>query len=135
MMANWTPEQQKEHRRLWVEALRSGKYRQAEGALKRQGGEMCCLGVACDISGLGKWVPAGEGTKLDFIIDGTVFGPNYLPEPVKNWLGVRTYNPKVRVGDNTTPLALLNDEGVGFAEIADIIASEPEGLLAKPEAA
>ena len=40
--------------KLWVDALRSGKYQQARGALKT-GDAYCCLGVACDISGLGTW--------------------------------------------------------------------------------
>ena len=34
--------------RQWVEALRSGKYQQAKGSLRR-GDAMCCLGVACDL--------------------------------------------------------------------------------------
>jgi hypothetical protein len=31
----------------WVQALRSGEYRQARGRLKK-GNAFCCLGVACD---------------------------------------------------------------------------------------
>lgn len=43
---------------LWVAALRSGKYKQGRGYLRREiRGEMeyCCLGVLCDISGVGEW--------------------------------------------------------------------------------
>lgn len=45
-------------RKQWVKALRSGKYQQAIGRLRRDGG-YCCLGVACDVSGLGWWEGGG----------------------------------------------------------------------------
>ncbi len=35
----------------WIAALRSGKYKQARGKLKKDGG-YCCLGVYCEIAGL-----------------------------------------------------------------------------------
>ncbi len=38
----------------WIEALRSGKYSQAREALHTSKG-YCCLGVLCDISGIGAW--------------------------------------------------------------------------------
>lgn len=43
----------------WLEALRSGKFSQAQGILKVNplNGEpgYCCLGVLCEISGYGTW--------------------------------------------------------------------------------
>ncbi len=43
----------------WLEALRSGKYEQATGALMAEIDDgavgYCCLGVLCDISGFGEW--------------------------------------------------------------------------------
>lgn len=40
----------------WVEALRSGKYKQATKVLRdSQSGGFCCLGVLLDISDTGKW--------------------------------------------------------------------------------
>lgn len=42
-----------EFRTKWLEALRSGRYEQATGALYNyQSGGYCCLGVACDIVGI-----------------------------------------------------------------------------------
>lgn len=38
----------------WVEALRSGKYQQGYGAL-RKGDQFCCLGVLCDVAQIGDW--------------------------------------------------------------------------------
>ncbi len=37
-------------KKKWLEALRSGKYKQATGQLEKEG-EYCCLGVACKIAG------------------------------------------------------------------------------------
>lgn len=35
-------------KRLWIKALRSGKYKQGQHQL-RQGDEFCCLGVLCKV--------------------------------------------------------------------------------------
>lgn len=43
-----------EFKRLWIEALHSGKYQQAYGKLRRNDG-FCCLGVACDIYNHDQW--------------------------------------------------------------------------------
>lgn len=40
----------------WVEALRSGKYKQGRSAL-RIDDTYCCLGVLCEVAELGKWSP------------------------------------------------------------------------------
>ena len=39
----------------WLEALRSGRYKQGRYRLRNNGDEFCCLGVLCDISGHGEW--------------------------------------------------------------------------------
>ena len=46
--------------KAWVDALRSGRFRQARHALRvleydSRLPSLCCLGVACEISGLGEW--------------------------------------------------------------------------------
>ena len=47
----------------WLEALRSGKYRQTNGTLRltTPGGNhrFCCLGVACNIVSNRRWKPVG----------------------------------------------------------------------------
>lgn len=40
-----------ELKRKWLEALRSGRYKQGRFALKR-GDEYCCLGILCEVGGL-----------------------------------------------------------------------------------
>jgi hypothetical protein len=42
----------------WLEALRSGAYQQVQGCLKCEINDQpkfCCLGVLCDLTGLGEW--------------------------------------------------------------------------------
>lgn len=119
----YTKEEQAENRKKWVSALRSGNYQQGTEAL-RNGDEYCCLGVACDISGLGKWanseyiVVQGRETYSHF---------THLPSSVKEWLGLLSANGAYR---SDFSLIMRNDDGDTFLEIADIIESEPEDLLA-----
>ncbi len=52
----------------WVDALRSGKYKQGQKALRQEtpeGSRFCCLGVACDLEDPKKWRNL-EGGKADF---------------------------------------------------------------------
>lgn len=100
----------KEAVKKWVEALRSGNYKQGKGALRvTQGRELspsedrfCCLGVACDLA-------EREGVMLD--VNFTTRGDQYehdgewdvsydgdhleLPEAVQDWLGIHESNPLV----------------------------------------
>jgi hypothetical protein len=99
----------------WVKALRSGKYKQARYRLRRDN-KYCCLGVACDISKLGKW-------------DGTIYLDSYLylPRKVQKWLGLRSSGGEYY----TNNLTSFNDNNWSFKKIADIIESEPNGLFKK----
>jgi hypothetical protein len=42
-----------EAKELWIEALRSGKFKQGKRALKTYDGAFCCLGVLCEVTGNG----------------------------------------------------------------------------------
>ncbi len=96
----------------WVEALESGRFQQAKGKLRTADG-FCCLGVACEISGLGKWDHENYKTK-------TSSRSSFLPMEVKEWLGL---------GHKDGDLMILNDGGSSFLEIAALIRSEPKGLF------
>lgn len=121
-MAEWTKRQQKAHRKAWVKALRSGKYKQTKGRLRSvDDGGMCCLGVGCDISKLGKW--SGDS----YLVGKGGAGKIVLDFAVQEWLGLSSTAGDYKGGH----LDGLNDSGVPFDKIADIIESEPEGLVAK----
>ena len=92
-------------KRLWVKALRSGKYRQAKEILRNRSGSMCCLGVLCKIQGI-DWRT----------VEGSLF-TSTIP---------RQFNAGLRK-EQRDKLANMNDGNRGFkrhtfSEIADYIA-------------
>lgn len=129
----------RENIRKWVAALRSGDFAQTRGALHRaenhasgEPGGYCCLGVACEVSGLGSFsvrdgAPTGDG--LEFVVEGVDYsGPHYpktgvLPLEVMDWLGVDHDNPVLDAGEKGRhQAASLNDfDRLSFEQIADAI--------------
>lgn len=107
--------------KLWVEALRSGKYKQAVSVL-RSGDRFCCLGVACELAvDAGVAERSGDGYSDSY---GSEVGK--LPVEVVFWLGLKTSYGEI---PGRKSLIAMNDSGRSFSEIADIIESEPEGLF------
>jgi len=101
----------------WVQALRSGEYQQTSGSLRATSGSRasyCCLGVLCDISGLGKWGSS------DYYAIGLHFALGILPEEVAEWAGFSSSDPATGE-DDWTRLSYQNDSGLSFADIADLI--------------
>lgn len=130
-----------EAKRLWVEALRSGRYPQATGALHSREG-WCCLGVACDVA-------VRNGVPLNYEINSDGFGfwdgmSQYLPVAMEHWMGT-TMSPQVQIDEQAydklvdwaehstdwgaspyvigsiVTLAEMNDNGVPFSIIAGVI--------------
>lgn len=116
----------KEARKLWVRALRSGKYKQARESL-RNGDGYCCLGVACDlymkhVSHRDAWKSPtlGYSWYKAFGVD------SVLPANVRKWLGLETSTGTLKNsiyfnGIKTTKLSWCNDIGMDFDRIADLI--------------
>lgn len=121
-----------EPQRLWVEALRSGKYEQAKSVLCALGDDnepvgFCCLGVACEVAiAAGVEVDVKNGSAADRC---RIYGTStvFLPFEVQDWLGLNSSNGRFK-RDST--LSNLNDRGEVFEAIADIIESRPEALFA-----
>lgn len=118
----------------WIYRLRSGTIPQTSDVLGSVNGERCCLGVLCDIA-----VEAGiieirnedhNHQYGDYIygIDGDE-SQTSLPEKVQQWAGIDSGEGDVSVRVENlsgtyykqTSLAVLNDCGSTFEEIADII--------------
>lgn len=107
----------------WVAALRSGEYEQGRNYLKGAEG-YCCLGVLCDLyakeTGDGGFVE--EGNNIFVFRSGVCTGEiSYPPSVVQLWAGLNGCNPRLIKGSN---LSGLNDQGVPFYEIADLIEKE-----------
>ena len=116
-----------EHAQAWVEALRSGKYKQASGYLRRSEDSFCCLGVACDLY-------AQEHPEASWSEEGDVwnfFGnAALLPDEVREWIGLAEEHGRFEATDYYSTLTSLNDSGYAFDDIAYVIESEPAGLFA-----
>lgn len=77
----------KEIKKLWVEALRSGKYQQGRGEL-RCDDTFCCLGVLCDLHA--KATGMAWEDKCRYL--GQV---GTLPDDVLDWSGLPDKNPLI----------------------------------------
>lgn len=111
-------------KKRWIKALRSGEYEQGKGRLKDEEGKYCCLGVLCDITKKetgGRWSSDGY-----FMKQGSKGSDGVLPLFVMNHTGIKTHEGllnkeyKTKLGSRDL-LTLLNDEGLSFKQIANII--------------
>jgi hypothetical protein len=88
----------------WVDALRSGKFKQGAGVLRDQAGGFCCLGVLCEVVNPKLWVEGDYGAWFHA-------NEELMPDP--------SILQKARVDyDDAERLASLNDNGKSFEEIA-----------------
>jgi len=103
----------KQIKKLWIKALRSGKYEQGRGAL-RSDGLFCCLGVLCDLhrQQFHKRWKRNEVDTFEYDGDGFI-----LPKTVQEWAEIPNGDP--RLGEYHA--AQLNDDGNDFNFIADRI--------------
>lgn len=133
--------------KLWVDALRSGKYPQAKEVLCSNEG-YCCLGVLCELAVEAGVIPPGrEPTEEEWSdnagdlpdvpndIEGVIAYDGYATMPsvkVQGWAGLKTsigsFMENTDTENTYTCLASKNDGGATFAEIADIIESKVDEL-------
>jgi hypothetical protein len=98
-----------EFKQKWIEALRSGQYTQATQRLKNEDGGFCCLGVACHLIDPAKWSPNKDVGGLDW-------------GDCKSQLADQNLADKLGLPTSLVQrLAIKNDEGTTFAEIADYL--------------
>lgn len=71
------------------ETLEAGTYKKGTDMLKNNSdNSYCCLGVACDISGLGTWEPQPGTNYTDYVIEGDGFSHTCgLPRKVMEYYG------------------------------------------------
>lgn len=109
-----------EPKKLWLEALRSGDYKQGKGYLRTNEGH-CCLGVLCEVA-IANGVPVTREEEQGYhYYDSDCAMP---PAEVMEWAGLDVGNPTVLDRDNPnfeTTLATMNDSGASFEKIAAVI--------------
>ncbi len=87
-----------EIKKRWIDALKSGEYKQGRGRLK-DGGSYCCLGVLCDLF-------FRETEDTDWGSEGMLLSTWFLPVRVKIWSGLESIAPETSKGS----LIWLNDD-------------------------
>jgi hypothetical protein len=100
----------------WLEALRSGEYKQTKNLLHRVRGGYCCLGVLCEQAVKAGVIPAAQRDQDDssaWYYEGESSVP---PGLVFGWAGITGSD-----GSTIGELMNANDRGVKFAAIADVI--------------
>lgn len=146
-----------EARKKWIEALRSGKYEQGKDRL-RVGNRFCCLGVAVDLFDSKKWYHSDlcytgyiEALALPEIVRKAYgltdhlgsFEFNSLPKTIQEKIektGREALAKRLAAlpgnkydlyaqRPNLDSLVNMNDDGVPFDIIADVIEAEPKGLF------
>lgn len=92
----------------WLEALRSGNYKQGQNRLRHKDETFCCLGVLCDVVDPSKWLSI-RGDE------------SYLYGDSRGFLTFSLLQEVDMTDSQQRKLAGLNDEGTTFSEIADHI--------------
>jgi hypothetical protein len=129
--------------RAWIAALRSGNWKQGAGALRLTEPDdasptptvrHCCLGVACDISGVGAWVQRDNAHAVKYVTSDPLRGGSAsaanLPDPVMVWYGLNNpdgaYSEENADGNIITRcLVDMNDtDDWTFDQIADVIEAQ-----------
>ena len=103
-----------ELKKKWIEALRSGKYKQTKGRLHDDNG-FCCYGVLCDIISPNEWVKCNTGcgdTFYRFQGANSMMPDNDILKQV------------MKTHKCPACLAAMNDRGRSFNEIADVLQKE-----------
>lgn len=121
----------------WIEELRSGEIEQGKGCLKSDLDGMmrlCCLGVLCELAVKAKIIPAPIRLNNGMFGYGAGQADSILPAEVREWANIDSHGHlavAATVGSSARKafdLCDLNDSGLTFKEIADLIEADKTGL-------
>lgn len=106
-------------KQLWLEALRSGEFRQGKELLHPTSETYCCLGVLCEIY----QQETGNGSWVDQRFKVAAFDVEIveLPSAVAQWAGLNSSDPVLGNRSNSVTASVLNDRGKTFEYIANRI--------------
>jgi hypothetical protein len=107
----------KEIKRKWMEALRSGKYKQGTGCLRTINNKFCCLGVLADVIDPERWEKSGANGYTAYY---------WRPGGYSAYLPSETWEELMKFpsGSQET-FSNMNDGGMSFEDIADYIERWP----------
>lgn len=133
------------NQKLWLADLRSGRFKQGSGKLcvvEDDGSKAyCCLGLGCeralgpgqphphkDLDRIKVWYGSSQNyPKTEGMYCGSALPPD---EFWRDWLGLHNQNGNPEQ-INLDALTTMNDRGVPFPEIADIVEANPEAYFAR----
>jgi hypothetical protein len=112
--------EQADRMRLLVVDLRANGHLQGKNALRTADNTFCCLGRACELSGLGVWDEIyNTSSVIAYIVPDERQYWGVMPNAVRDWYGFECSGGFYDAEDHA--LDALNDAGVSFASIADRI--------------
>lgn len=138
--------EQKRNIKRWIDALRSGDYNQGQGQLHLEEDEYgdkapesyCCLGVLCKVKGVDpddRIERVVDGVRVE-VTDGSMIHAGLLNE----WTGLEvdsypfvsegraTITGNSDDGSLTSHLAMINDDGKSFKQIANTIERRADAI-------
>jgi hypothetical protein len=102
-----------ELKQKWIEALRSGEYRQGKGVLRDSVDRFCCLGVLCDVVSKSGWGAAHD-------VDTSVAGHDAE-------ISAHPYDDGESVNSVSLPHSLRERVGLHIADASALIAMNDSG--------
>lgn len=122
-----------EIKKLWVNALRSGNYRQGKYMLHNiSENAYCCLGVLCDIAlkniQIKTVIVESKKSPDKYMVFGDNQNKQFLPQEIVLWAGIKD-NPEMLITDayfdRLVAITDLNDyTEYNFSQLADLIEAQ-----------
>lgn len=111
-----------EIRQQWLDKLRGGEVKQAQGTLRNYDNSMCCLGVLLDVAHPGMWSekPVSYYGKSCYAHELATPDHGMLNSKTRIALGLDS-GSFLNIDEAAHILVKMNDGGTSFAEIADWI--------------
>lgn len=117
----------------WINALRSGEYKQGRSHLQDVNGNYCCLGVACEVDDELMFARDSEGRLKGKALSDVVLGDSF-PRSYADYIGLRSAlgvpdtknldraEEAVEFVEKMTGEELLEDESTSLEQILDYLA-------------
>lgn len=102
----------------WLTALKSGEYKQTDGALHDRGEDAyCCLGVACKLSNVEEITRVSDGREVTLFKLPSDLGDYFFYESMPS----SCFLEKLHLNGFGFKVARYNDNGYTFEQIADLL--------------
>ena len=126
-----TKQLQDQRIKLWLDDLRKPENQQLQGReFLCKNEKYCCLGRLCEIAllnGLTLDKRIRDNSRVDY---DDAYG--FIPYAVQEWIGLKSTNGDLCTDEKYETLTILNDKGLTFTQMADVIEQNKDKLFYKP---